>query len=323
MVILWVALSFSLYVLVFFWFFISRKVPDWYHGHNIQTHALTDAQVLAQSSKIQTVIRQIEYDPDQLRLASECVGAGSTEMYFPLPIWSWGLAFTCCSVYPTSFESRDGEEGGKWDSSTYFMKRPIRNGTAVYVPTVDVPVFIRTTFVNLDPSLRIVLVSGLEDIAQPVDLFNPNRTSGNKWLFNLSTGKKDASPNPPMSLLDFISDRRLIRWYVQNYDLIGCRQDVDRSCSPIKVGEGGWSQALVDKVRPIPVGLDLHSSTGKPPLGPKLFSATCAQRHELHKARSLIPPFKTRPNSCICECDALDCLSIPSHLPALQQTDSQ
>lgn len=55
------------------------------------------------------------------------------------------------------------------------------------------------------------------------------------------------------SMESFIQDDRLIVWFVQNYDAIGCNV---YTCSSFN-NETHWK--LIQKLRPIPIGLDLHT----------------------------------------------------------------
>jgi cytochrome oxidase assembly protein ShyY1 len=67
-----------------------------------------------------------------------------------------------------------------------------------------------------------------------------------------------------ISMEDFLSDKRLYRWFTQNYDLIGCNM---YTCSPYKISDMNStsdsnytiSPEVMAKVIPIPIGLDLHS----------------------------------------------------------------
>jgi hypothetical protein len=137
--------------------------------------------------------------------------------------------------------------------------------------TSDLPQFIETVFVHLPKSSRIVVVTGCEDIGAPWEIFHPNRTNFGKCndchisiiitIFILITNKgnynmKSLWPTgQAMGMEDFINDPRLVKWFAQNYDLVGCNLF---TCSNILT-----SSSIVSKVVPVPIGIDFHSMTEK------------------------------------------------------------
>ena len=58
-----------------------------------------------------------------------------------------------------------------------------------------------------------------------------------------------------MGMEEFINDPRLVKWFAQNYDLVGCNLF---TCSNILT-----SSSIVSKVVPVPIGIDFHSMTEK------------------------------------------------------------
>lgn len=179
------------------------------------------------------------------------------------------------SNYPSGNQWDAASRGGGTSDETY--RRPILNGTAVYVYTLNVPDFVRSTFQALPKDFKITLVSGSHDDGQPLHSFG-------------IAGHADVRK--------FLADPRLHRWFVQNYDLIGCRRanemTMTMTCSDITHGIDGWTQEMIDKVKPLPIGLDIHTHASKIGLGPQLLPRVCSQRIALQKVRSGIPSFATR-----------------------------
>lgn len=207
-------------------------------------------------------------------------GAGGRRRYpadcaLTLSIWSRGLMRSCCDVYPEAIAWLDGGapsvprgEHGTTDWDTV----PIRNGSIVYVPSLDVPRFLRR-FAALPPSARLTLVSGQEDVGMPRELWGLGR-------------RRALSARMPVSLESFLNDGRLLHWWVQNYDLLGCNPY--SGCSHLPAGS-----PLAAKVSPIPIGLDLHTAAEK--LRPPRAESACAQQRELDATRARLPAFRARP----------------------------
>lgn len=214
----------------------------------------------------------------------------------PLPMWSWGFARVCCDIYPSYFIRKGFFESGDQSDKTYFGQQPLPTKGIVYVVTSDFSLLLEK-FIQLPPNARIILVTGSEDIGTPYELFHPNRK--NFFDYKMSSlwphGQK-------MSLKNFLLDPRLVRWYAQNYDLVGCNH---YTCSNLVVSSTNVmnvssteDRALVDKVVAIPIGLDLHSVAEK-----KLSSdgniteaihKICEQRLDLESAKSIGLPFAKR-----------------------------
>lgn len=209
-------------------------------------------------------------DPEQLRLLHDNCDTKTPDAppLPPLPMCIACLAFTCCSNYPSS---DNFERGGGQDPS---FTREILNKSASFVTS---PLFANCVgrFKQLPPSFRVSLVSATDDNGQPLQV----------------------SMKAGIDVKALLADPRLHRWWVQKYDLIGCRKDLEVSCSNIAPGVDNWTQAMIDKVRPFPVGLDLHSRTGKTGIhNSKTFYGYCRQRRLLFDViTKVIPPFKLRP----------------------------
>jgi hypothetical protein len=152
---------------------------------------------------------------------------------------SWGLSRSCCDVFP-----RAGEERVMGDPNYFLQKNIIKNNSSIYVFIQDLPIFIKLVFLELPIYFRVTLVTGMDDFGAPIEIFSA------KGRFKVK---------PPISMRQFLSDPRLHRWYVQNYDLVGCSA-VEKLCSDLnKVEENIFSR----KVFPIPIGIDLHTFAGK------------------------------------------------------------
>eukprot|EP01041_Mallomonas_annulata_P011623 gene11623-24337_t len=225
-----------------------------------------------------------------------------------MPMWSWALTRQCCDIYPHKIGSHSYRyEGGDLMDNSYFHKKSITNGSIVYVASIDFPRFLRI-FKTLPSSIRIVIVSGIEDIGVPWELFHSSR---GEWSV-LWGGKA-----PPITMRKFIEDSRLIRWYTQNYDLVGCNVF---SCSDVKTNNTD-DQHIIDKVVPIPIGMDFHTEAGKGVVledaaGMENNKGVCRQRHELHDLTLSLPVFALRPARAVA---ALNCNLPPTHKATRQE----
>lgn len=201
------------------------------------------------------------------------------------PFWSRGFARTCCDVYPTLFGKHKGGffEAGGLSDSTYFMKRSAISGDIIYVAIADFPVFLEV-FLRFDSAMRITLVTGGDDIGAPWEIFHPNR--------NYRDYKMSALwPNGQViTMRQFLADTRLIRWYAQNYDLVG-----NSSFSKSDVNEVN-DKEIIAKVFPLPIGLDFHTQAEK---NSKLSlqqasDSVCDQNNDLSVVLSKARPFIQR-----------------------------
>lgn len=93
-----------------------------------------------------------------------------------------------------------------------------------------------------------------------------------------------------MSMESFLRDKRLVKWFTQNYDLSGCNA---YTCSSIQTQED--AALLLEKVVPIPIGLDLHSAAEKRFSGSdQIETALCDQRQDIERAQAASLPFLQR-----------------------------
>jgi hypothetical protein len=131
-----------------------------------------------------------------------------------------------------------------------------------------------------------------------------------------------------LTFANFLADPRLVRWYAQNYDLVGCNL---YTCSPFKAGNNTGSNSLGDgpsslstisstgpsianggmkagdsqilsKVVPIPIGVDLHSAAEKKVADPQKASAlVCGQLAALKLEQKRALPFPQRKMAVVAE----------------------
>ena len=227
----------------------------------------------------------------------------------PQPMSSRGFARSCCDVFPAQFGKyrpstsnapstldhvwriiapwrfkRSFFEAGVHDDPRYFVLRELKHNDVVYVVTPDLSTFVKM-FLKLPASARITLITGSEDIGAPWEIFHPNRTG--YFDYNMAALWPEGQP---VSMRDFILDPRLVKWYAQNYDLVGCNY---YTCSTVS-RESDFS--IVQKVEPLPIGLDLHSLSEKQRGATPRFIASqiCAQRQDLATARSADSSFQHR-----------------------------
>jgi len=192
-----------------------------------------------------------------------------------LPIWSWGLARSCCDIFPydIGYYRRSYLEGGNSVDRNYFYRSTVAGGSVIYIAAVDFPDFL-IYFLSLSNDSKIILVSGLEDIGAPRELWNsPREEFRNIWNDDLKI---------PTSMTGFIMDSRLRYWYVQNFDLVGCDT---LSCSDVQ--QETYHQFL-QKVRPVPIGIDFHSLAGKNQVNSSMFAQSVIQQYNsLHTCRHI------------------------------------
>lgn len=200
-----------------------------------------------------------------------------------IPIWSRGIARSCCNVYPTHFKKFGSFESGIGTDSTYIFKKEIKSGDVIYVITTDFPKFL-DMFSRLDSKVRITLVTGAEDIGSPYEIFHPNRPNFLDYKMSYFWPHGQI-----FTMRQFITDLRLVKWYTQNYDLVGCNSF---TCSDIDMIA---DKDIIDKVIPIPIGLDFHTLSEKKKLSSEqIDSNICQQRNELQFITSRSLPFLQR-----------------------------
>lgn len=123
---------------------------------------------------------------------------------------------------------------------------PGPTATRIFVPTAMVHEFIKEFFLGLPSEGRVVVVTGQEDCG-PAELFG--------------YGRKKCRQPMPLSLEEFVEDPRLVGWFAQNYDLVGCAHvEATRieNCHDPKL-----SHSAMNKIRPLPIGLDFHTIAEK------------------------------------------------------------
>ena len=209
-----------------------------------------------------------------------------------MPFWSRGFARSCCTSYPKRFgkHHKGFFEAGDLMDPLYFLKyrKHIRNGDILYVAIADLPRFVRV-FADLPSDARITLVTGQEDIGAPFEIFHPQRADNKHYQMS----ELWAWPNTQrIKMRDFLADKRLVRWYVQNYDLIGCNHFTCSDIDPVEHAD------MANKVVPIPIGLDFHTSGEKnhklANTASKITASVCNQRHDLKLAVANATPMSQR-----------------------------
>ena len=223
----------------------------------------------------------------------------------PLPLSSRGFARACCTIYPQVFgKYRPAEtpglvsllqsgdrylrpwsyprsffEAGASSDRHYFFRHAFSATETVYVVTPDLSAFVER-FLRLPPTARVTLVTGSEDIGAPFEVFHPvNRTD--YFDYNMAALWPRGQP---VGMRAFIRDPRLVMWYAQNYDLVGCNVYTCSDVDPSRPSDA----ALLAKVRPLPIGLDLHSLSekvrGRRGDSETVEALVCQQRQDLAKA---------------------------------------
>jgi len=203
-------------------------------------------------------------------------------------LWSRGIMRACCDVYPmqgmVSLSKPQGLRARGEHSMVDWETVAIHDGAIVYVPSLDVPAFLRR-FTVLPKSYRITLVSGGEDVGMPRELFGLGHITGRRRTMLVKM---------PLELGEFLGDARLLHWWVQNFDLSGCT--VWTGCEPAS----SWAW-LSHKVSPLPIGVDLHklSERGIPVGASGRKQSACSQQAEVESIRESLPSFHARPNALL------------------------
>ena len=202
------------------------------------------------------------------------------------------MARHSAQIYPKKMGKHEAgffESGAKEDPH-YIYKSKIIDGDVVYVTTPDFATFLER-FSKLPKDVKIVLVTGGEDIGTPYELFHPQREYRSYNMDHLWPRGQT------MDMETFILDPRLHKWFVQNYDLVGCNHF---TCSTV-TQEGSKRdpkmQKMIEKVIPIPIGLDLHTLSEKSKKknrkrGSTIDGLVCDQLRELYSvshSRSVLP----------------------------------
>lgn len=271
---------------------------------------MTNEHILIKHSLVPADVPANELALDELSLSNI---AQSPELALPQLVSDVGLAASCCDISPpyvvptelmpnmgyaakafgfcdarlgadrhpecnVNISYGGGHRGGGFDWATVYL--PVR-GT-VYVPAVEFGQFVRR-FETLPRHFRLTVVSGLEDIGLPREVFRsdvyrrgshampanlsaaalyplraPNRTDSPvhpyRFALNCSAALYAHAADP---LTAFLSDERLLHLFVQNDDLLGCS-----TFSHGRQGHPLWKECVerspfTHKVTPIPIGVSL------------------------------------------------------------------
>ena len=81
---------------------------------------------------------------------------------------SWAISRACCDIYPLRGEERLMED------PNYFLKKTIYNGSFIYVYILDFPLFVSAAFLKLPSDFRINIVTGMNRIGTPMEIFDKN-----------------------------------------------------------------------------------------------------------------------------------------------------
>lgn len=183
----------------------------------------------------------------------DCLGYGVI-----IPFYTRGMAKTCCQVYPYKMGKHEGKffEAGSKADPHYIFKSDLIDGDVAYIATADFPDFL-DKFMKLPQTARIVLVTGMEDIGAPWEIFHPQRNYSTYTVNGLWPRGQ------PMDMESFILDPRLSKWFVQNYDLVGCNAFSCSTLTAESIGKDERHKAMASKVVPMPIGLDLHTLSEK------------------------------------------------------------
>lgn len=215
----------------------------------------------------------------------------------PIPFWSRGFARSCCDIFPTVFGRHSGGyfESGVVSDSTYFFKREIRSGDIVYVVISDFPKFLEK-FHKLKGTMRITLVTGGEDIGAPWEIFHPDRINYLSYKMSSLWPKGQL-----MTMREFLGDKRLVRWYTQNYDMVGNNSFTSSDIDVVA------DKSIVEKVFPLPIGLDFHTLAEKKRgiSSNGIADSLCKQRIDIASALSTSLPFSDRKLSVYAKFDCL------------------
>ena len=199
-----------------------------------------------------------------------------------LPVWSRGIAKGCCDLGPTRYWCLTPQKCVATTDTDYSrlgsILKPVSSHSSllhavVYVFPNQMREFYRH-FVHLPPNARLTLVSNGEDASLPREVFADPMAGFARMEY------KGRSGMPTRNLTGFLADRRLLHWFVQNYDL--------RGSNPFS-GPSRWewdqedSARLGAKVSAIPIGVDLHTLDE--------YESPCAQAAELRAVRAVHPSF--------------------------------
>jgi hypothetical protein len=209
-----------------------------------------------------------------------------------LTVWSLGIMRSCCDVSPEAMYRQHPatQRQAKGEHAVVdWAQLPIRNCSIVYVPALDMPGSI-DRFETFPLSTRITIVSGADDVGIPRELLRARESLRREFAI------------PTWSVERFVGDARLLGWWVQNYDMLGCNPY--SGCAPA----GARHAELARKVRPLPIGVDFHTLAEKMGATPQLARAACAQQRDLELVRLVLPRLERRSNTLLAPfaCDRPD-----------------
>ena len=104
-----------------------------------------------------------------------------------------------------------------FNASSFSSKRPV----IVFLLPADVAAFIRNVFMALPSTARVILITGKADCGAPLELFTGGLRYEHPPHFVFNDGKR-TTESRLRSMIDFILDERLVHWYAQNFDMLGC-----------------------------------------------------------------------------------------------------
>ena len=212
-------------------------------------------------------------------------GGGSGDEGSRVPVHtmsSRALLAGACWVGPSNLGSQ------RLRSSDYTELLQLQGGSedgqpvVIGVNSAALPQFFAKVWPRVHADVLCVLVSGDSDWGVPGELWAKSQHQ---------------EQLPPLRTL--LEDSRLIAWFTQNYDFgFGCHHDLARTChdaDDLLQLDG----PLLQKLRPLPIGLDFHSLSEKAAEGViyRGVRATSAehQQADLDTIGASLPPFIRRP----------------------------
>jgi len=212
-----------------------------------------------------------------------------------------GLAAHCCDFTFENVISPNGQKlanGSKPTGNNCYSHRTDMNWTtvglpqngSVYVLSSEFPAFMRR-FQELPSTARITLVTGMEDVSAPFEVFTSDKYWRRSapytdyfWRFDTTWGEEPKSPwydgaggagksaaelgtSTPQEIYRdqmqaFLRDDRLNHWFTQNYDFSGCTY-FGNALHTERIEEEAchdsthlFDSTLTSKLTPIPIGVD-------------------------------------------------------------------
>jgi hypothetical protein len=150
--------------------------------------------------------------------------------------------------------------GDKMDKDYIWINaHRIKDGAVLGVLPRDMPLFIETIFNKLPMSARVTVVNTHDDWSNPIEIFTGGARKRSPGYMEVAWGKSEDSRAERLEKLkNFIGDKRLKHWYVQNYDLLGCSFWTNSEIYEFKEGFSSTHRAF-QKVSPIPIGSGMYA----------------------------------------------------------------